>query len=113
MLAAIASLSCPTAFAHAMLDSASPRVGARVAASPGEISLTFSERVEAGLSTISLRGEGGEEVLLSAAATGASGHVLVAKIGQALEPGRYIVKWTVLSADGHTTAGDYSFTVAK
>ena len=113
ILTAIASLAASTAQAHAMLDEASPRVGARVSSSPGEITLSFSVRVEAGLSTISLSAEGGDEVALSPVGSGPTGHVLVAKVPRPLDPGRYRVRWSVLSVDGHSTAGDYSFTVGK
>lgn len=113
ILTAIASLATSTAYAHAMLEEASPRVGARVSSPPSEISLSFSERVEAGLSTISLGAESGDEVALSATSNGASSHVLVARILHPLDPGRYRVRWSVLSVDGHSTAGDFLFTVVK
>lgn len=110
---AIASLSISAAYAHAMLETASPRVGARVASSPTLITLSFSERVEASLSTVALKSGDGEAVELSPARSGASGHVLVANVLRPLDPGRYRVSWSVLSADGHSTSGDYSFTIAK
>lgn len=112
ILALIASLTTSAAHAHAMLDAASPRVGAKVAAPPTEISLTFSERVEASLSTISLSASSGDDVALSETGNGASSHVLVARILRPLNPGRYRVRWSVLSSDGHSTAGDFVFTVA-
>ncbi|HBK91344.1 MAG TPA: hypothetical protein DDZ68_06710 [Parvularcula sp.] len=111
--AAAAMSLIEAALAHAMLVEASPRVGGSVAEAPGEISLTFTERVEPSLSEISLTGANGQAVEMSAARSGATPRGLVAEIRRPLAPGRYRVEWSVVSVDGHSTKGDFSFAVGK
>ncbi len=110
---AVASLAPSIAFAHPMLEAASPRVGARVAPAPSEISISFSEEVDASLSKISLTSEDGSEVELAKARSGLTLWVLVAKVLHPLGPGRYRVAWSAVSADGHSTIGDFVFTVVR
>ena len=62
-LLALAMLSAASpAFAHAMLERASPPVGSEVASRATEISLTFTEGVEPLFSTIELRGADGAAI---------------------------------------------------
>lgn len=110
---AVASLTPSIAFAHPMIESASPRVGARVALPPGEISLSFSEEIDPSLSEISLTSEDGSEADLAEARSGPTLRILVAKVLRPLIPGRYRVAWSVVSADGHSAIGDFVFTVDR
>jgi hypothetical protein len=50
------------AFAHAMLDRASPAVGSRVAASPARIELWFTEALEPAFSAVNVLDAGGRQV---------------------------------------------------
>lgn len=110
---AVASLASSIALAHPMLESASPRVGARVSLPPSEISLSFSEEIDAGLSEISLTSEDGSEVDLAEARSDPTLRILVATVLRPLIPGRYRVAWSVVSADGHSAIGDFVFTVDR
>lgn len=107
------SLAPAVAVAHPMLEAASPRVGASVSVAPHEISLSFSEQVQASISKISLTTDEGLKVGLSEVESGVSYRILIAKVLTPLAPGRYQVNWSVVSADGHSAIGDFKFTVTR
>ena len=110
---AVASLAfAGAAFAHAMLDRASPAVGSRVAAAPARIELWFTEGLEPSFSSVKVLDAGGRQVdrLDAAFDAGAPGHVSVSV--PPLAPGRYRVMWRAVSVDTHVTSGDYTFDVA-
>ena len=111
-LAGLLALLPLPALAHAMLVSASPRVGSTVPASPSDITLTFSEGVEAALSGVEVTDATGQKVR-TGRATVAPGNpaVLVVKLPTRLAPGRYEVAWHVVSVDTHKTQGHFSFQV--
>ncbi len=87
-------------------------MGSEVAASPPELSITFTEGVEPLFSTIQVDGPNG-----AAIATGKphvapdSDRRLVVELPK-LAPGTYTVIWHVTSVDTHKTEGSYAFTVA-
>ena len=98
------------AFAHAQLESASPAVGATVAA-PQEIRLTFSEGVEPKFCGVWLTNAGGAAQPLGKPGAAGDSKALVVKIGKTLAPGAYTVKWRAVSVDTHKTQGEFRFTV--
>jgi hypothetical protein len=101
----------PGAFAHAFLQHASPRVGSTVAQAPKRVTLHFSEALEPAFSTVQVMDAAGHRV------DGRDGKVDAqdpASLGvslPALGPGKYRVKWRVLSTDTHVTQGDFTFEV--
>jgi copper resistance protein C len=110
--AMVAALAGP-ALAHAMLDHAAPGVGSTVPAAPGEIALSFSERVVAGFSGASLATAEGAAIPTGKAVVDASSpETLHVPIGQKLKPGTYVVTWHAVSVDTHRSSGTYRFTVA-
>jgi methionine-rich copper-binding protein CopC len=96
-----------TATAHAFLDHANPPVGAVVARSPAEVRLWFTERIEPRFSRLEITTAGGGKI----AAGGVVGGDQMSIRLPALKPGRYKVKWRVISVDTHETEGDFSFEV--
>jgi len=99
------------AFAHAHLDHASPAVGSTVAQPPNEISLWFTEALEAKFSTLEVRDAQGRSVQ-AGPATLARGNTAQLRVPlKALPPGIYKVIWRVLSVDTHRTQGDFTFRV--
>jgi methionine-rich copper-binding protein CopC len=99
------------AFAHAHLDHASPAVGSTVAQPPNEVSLWFTEALEAKFSTIEVRDAQGRPVQ-AGSATLARGNTAQLRVPlKALPPGTYKVIWRVLSVDTHRTQGDFTFRV--
>lgn len=118
-LIAVASVAAATmafvapATAHAFLDHASPSVGSTVQGSPGEIALTFSEKIVAGFSGASLTtAEGAAIPTGKAVVEPSSPETLHVSVGQKLKPGNYVVNWHAVSVDTHRTSGTFKFTVA-
>lgn len=98
--------------AHASLVSSSPASDSRLATSPREIRLVFSEAVVAELSHIDLvRGDGTEETL-SVTVDPRDVHALISPI-ESLEPGAYRVVWHIISADGHPVSESFVFQVGE
>jgi methionine-rich copper-binding protein CopC len=111
--AAAAPMSCAPAFAHAHLQKAVPPADGAVAASPAEIRLKFSEGVEPRFSGIALTTQAGAiEPTGQPSVDPSDNSVLIATVGQKLEPGVYKVTWHAVSADTHRTQGSFTFTVA-
>jgi copper resistance protein C len=103
-------LATGEASAHAMLDHAEPRVGNKVAVPPREVTLWFTQKLEAAFSTITVTNSAGQRVDTGKARV--SGN----QISVSLRPGgsgTYHVTWHVLSLDSHTTDGNFSFQVGQ
>ena len=76
---------------------------------PQEISLSFTQNLEASFSTVEVTGPNGDRV--DQGKPQISGNTM--RVGlKASGPGRYQVHWHVLSVDTHKTEGNFSFTVS-
>jgi copper resistance protein C len=103
-------LATGEATAHAMLDHAEPRVGNKVATAPREVTLWFTQKLEAAFSTITVTDPTGKR-----ADTGKT-RVSGSQMSVSLRPGgsgTYHVTWRVLSVDSHTTDGSFTFQVGQ
>lgn len=100
-----------SAFAHAALRQATPAAGSTidtVAAMPREVTLSFSDKLEAAFSTIEVTGPNGARVDEGKAQV--SGNSM--RIGlKAAGPGTYRVRWHALSVDTHSSQGSFTFQV--
>ena len=113
VILAAACLFSSGALAHAHLKAANPAAGARVAASPAALSLTFSEALEAKLSGVTLKGPDGQTIATGAPMLDADDkRAMRVPLKGTLPAGKYTVQWRALSKDGHSTHGSYDFTVA-
>jgi methionine-rich copper-binding protein CopC len=99
-------LAATGAQAHAHLVKSAPAADAAGAA-PKTIHLEFSEALEPKFSKAELVKAGAPV----AAGSVAKGKAIDVAPKAALTPGAYQVLWSVLSADGHKSKGDYSFAV--
>jgi copper resistance protein C len=99
-----------SAFAHATLDHAAPRVGSTVSSAPKEIVLWFTQKLEPAFSSIEVRNEQGASVTAGKATVIGDRTQLRVPL-KPLPPGRYKVVWRVLSVDTHRTQGDFAFRV--
>ena len=97
--------------AHAHLDHASPAIGSTVAQPPNEVSLWFTEALEAKFSTIEVRDAQGRPVQAGPATLARSNTAQLRVPLKVLPPGTYKVIWRVLSVDTHRTEGDFTFRV--
>ena len=99
------------AIAHAAFEDASPEPGARLASSPAQITLAFTEPLNHELTTAHLvNSRSGRRVIASIAFT--SGTRLVMRPSHPLATGSFQVRWhTVSIRDGHTLEGSFGFGV--
>ena len=103
--------------AHAGYDRSEPSFAAELDSTPMRIDLWFSQELfrREGANTIRLVDTEGVELPLSEATVDSSDRShLFAELDGELPPGRYLVKWTNLSAeDGDNDTGTYPFYVAQ
>ena len=103
-------LATNDAWAHAFLDHAEPRVGNRVATAPREVTLWFTQKLEAAFSTITVTNAAGERVDTGKARVNGNQMSIAIRAGGA---GAYRVNWQVLSVDAHRTNGSFTFQVGQ
>lgn len=116
--AAAALVLVPSASAHAAYESSSPAFAEVLSDSPAEISISFTQELfrRQGANAMTLtHADSGQEVSLGEPLIDNDDrHVMTAPVEDVLEPGRYIVAWTNLSAeDGDADSGSYPFYVAR
>ena len=110
-LSAAALLAPLPAVAHAHLDRAMPAPGSVQATPPQDVTIWFTEALEAKFSTIEVR-DGKGAVVTSGAAKLAPDNTAQLRVSlKALTPGTYKVIWRVLSVDTHRSKGEFSFKV--
>ena len=100
------------AWAHAFLDHATPAVGSTVQGTPARVALRFTQRLEPAFSRVQVVDAAGKRVDREDASVSGDDATMLTVSLAPLAPGRYAVKWRVLSVDTHVTEGDYTFTVA-
>jgi methionine-rich copper-binding protein CopC len=101
-----------SAFAHAELVSANPPVNGTVQAAPKEISITFSEAVEAKFSTIEVLDDKAQRFEEGKPEAAPNDPKTLRVMVKELRAGTYRVNWHVVSSDdSHKTKGTYEFTV--
>ena len=98
------------AAAHAMLERAEPRVGNTVAMAPRDVTLWFTQKLEAAFSTISVTDPAGQRIDTGKARVSGNQMSIVIRAGGA---GTYRVNWQVLSVDTHRTDGSFTFQVGQ
>lgn len=100
------------ASAHSFLEGAEPRPGSTVKTVPADVRLRFTERLEAAYSTVRVTDEAGRRVDRGEAhmEAGAPKRLRVPLLP--IEPGRYTVRWRVLSVDSHVVEGEFTFRLA-
>jgi len=101
-------LATGTAYAHAFLDHAEPRVGNKVGSPPREVTLTFTQKLEPAFSSVTVTGPSGQRVEAGKARVSGNQMSVSLKGGGV---GTYHVNWRVLSVDAHTTDGSFTFEV--
>lgn len=112
ILAAILFLALQTsAWAHAFLDHAEPKVGGTITNSPTEIKIWFTQNLEPAFSTLAVRDAHGGEVDKKDAHLDDQNKSLLLVSLPPLPPGTYTVLWHAVSVDTHQTQGHFEFTV--
>ena len=98
--------------AHGLLERAEPRAGSTARVPPRVVRLWFAGAIEAGYSRIEVFDASGARIDLDDSDVDAVGRTQMTVSLPALLPGRYRVRWRVLSVDSHLTDGELTFTVA-
>jgi copper transport protein len=99
------------AWAHAVLNSTDPPKDGVAAASPPDLSLTFSENVEVSFGAVRVYTCAGRRITTGTPRHApASDHTVLASIPK-LAPGIYLVVWHVISADAHPVGGTYALRI--
>jgi len=104
--------AAPPALAHAHLERAVPAVGSTVRTPPDEITLRFSEKVEASFSTVQVTGPEKQRFDTGTPRVDDREQTVLRMPLKPLTPGVYTVTWRAVSVDTHVTTGDFKFTVA-
>jgi hypothetical protein len=97
--------------AHAFLDHATPAVGSAVRASPAQVKLWFTQKLEPAFSSVRVLDRSGKQVDKGEPQVDRADATLLSVSLPQLAPGTYRVMWRVLSVDTHVTEGDFTFNV--
>jgi methionine-rich copper-binding protein CopC len=111
--AVLALSGAEAAFAHAQLSKAVPAVNGAVPTAPSEVTLNFSEKLEASFSTVIVRDAVGKRVNKADAQVDKADRTTMRVAVDPLAPGIYIVEWRALTADTHKTEGAFIFRVGQ
>ncbi|HET7762219.1 MAG TPA: copper resistance CopC family protein [Phycicoccus sp.] len=115
LLVAMLALAIPAAAAraalpaHAQLVSTTPADGASVATAT-EVTLTFSEDVNARFVQVRVEGARGDE---TDGAPSAQGGTVTQPLAADLPAGEHMVTFRVVSVDGHPVSGTFAFTTTR
>ena len=102
------------ALAHAHLVRATPAVGGTVHMPPSEVTLRFSEKLEAAFCSVVVRDSTGKQVDKGDGAVDKGDRTLMrVMLQQPVAPGVYKVEWKVMSADTHKIDGNFTFKVGE
>lgn len=112
LMGALIVIGASSAGAHALVRSSDPADGAILDRGPAQVSITFTERPDPALSILRVLDAHGSE-RQSGDPQPVPGQPLELTVGVgALGKGVYTVTWRIVSkADGHVTAGSFSFGV--
>jgi hypothetical protein len=100
-----------SAWAHAFLDHADPKVGGTITHSPAEIKVWFTQSLESAFSTLQVQDASGHEVDKKDAHLHDKDKSLFKVTLPSLPSGTYTVIWHVVSVDTHRTQGRFKFTI--
>jgi copper resistance protein C len=102
---------------HLKLSRSEPTANARLAVSPTQVKLWFTQRPELTVTSIKVVSGGGatavERALAPLTRAAASGSPIVAPVGAALSAGHYEVRWRTMARDGHVLSGVIPFDVGS
>lgn len=108
---AAALASTAPADAHAFLVRSTPASRATLARAPERVQLWFNERLEPAYSTVSVWDAAGAQVDAKDGAVSGDDPRRLELSLPPLPAGRYVIRFRVLSVDGHVVESSLSFTV--
>ena len=98
--------------AHASLVRSEPSRRATLASAPSELRLWFNEPIEPAYADVAVFDQQGTAVVSGKGSVTRDDPKRVTLNLPALAPGKYTVKYKVLSVDGHVVDWSYAFTIA-
>jgi methionine-rich copper-binding protein CopC len=111
LLAALFLSIQSSAWAHAFLDHAEPKVGSTITNSPVELKIWFTQNLEPAFSTLQVQDAQGHEVDKKDAHLDPQDKTLFLVSLPSLPAGTYTVIWHAVSVDTHKTQGHFEFTI--
>jgi methionine-rich copper-binding protein CopC len=97
--------------AHAKIETSQPKANSELTSAPAEIRLQFNEALEPAFSKIELLDATQAAIALPKIALDkADSKVMFAPV-PTLQPGRYEVRWSTMTHDGHKAKGRFAFSV--
>jgi methionine-rich copper-binding protein CopC len=112
-LALVAAALPAAARAHAVLVRTSPPHRAVLRQAPRQVELWFNERLEPAFSTLTVSTKAGAAVSTGPASVSGQDAKRLSLALPSLAEGEYLVRFRVLSVDGHIAEGSFSFAVGK
>jgi copper resistance protein C len=109
LIAALVAVNPRMALAHAVLLSSTPQKNTAVSGPDVTIHLKYNSRVDGTRSSLSLLKPDGSVERIDALTQPAAD--VLSAIGHKLAKGSYVLRWQVLSSDGHLTRGEVPFQV--
>lgn len=106
-----ASAWAPLAGAHAVLVRSSPPARGSIREPPDRVELWFNERLEPAYSRMSVHDVRDQQVDRGDARVGPEDTRRLSVMLLRLAPGRYTVRYRVVSVDGHVIDSSFTFTV--
>lgn len=97
--------------AHAIIVRTSPAQGGVAAADIGKVDVWYDAGIRDSLTALAVVGESGDRVDKRDAAIDSADPAHVSVSVNSLAPGKYIVRYRALSADGHLVSGAWDFEV--
>jgi methionine-rich copper-binding protein CopC len=97
--------------AHAIMVKSAPEQGATLKEVPTEIRVWFNEDVGEEYAALAVIASDGKRVDNKDGERDSSDRTLLRATLLDISPGSYLVRWRVLSADGHVVSGKYKFEV--
>jgi hypothetical protein len=111
VLAMVIALAPASSFSHALLVQSQPAQRSTVTRPPERVQMWFSERLEPAYAAASVWNDAGMQVDGGDARVDQNDPTLLSVSTPNLGPGRYTVRFRVLSVDGHVVESSYTFTV--
>ncbi|ARN82783.1 copper resistance CopC family protein [Methylocystis bryophila] len=108
-IATLLLFSTAPALAHSFLVDANPSSKDHVEAMPKAVKLKFGAGVEPAYSTLSIETSDGKVLAKGAVGKPETPRELTLDAPADLAPGRYVIRYRVLSQDGHIVEGNYEF----
>jgi methionine-rich copper-binding protein CopC len=114
LIAAAMGVGVPQiALSHAALVRSTPSARATLSRLPARVELWFNERLEPAYSSLSVQNASGLPVDQRDVTVGPEDRRRLSVGIPTLAPGRYVVRYRVLSVDGHVVESTFAFTVKR